>query len=103
VLLALMLPPLSCCALISPCNMSRVPHSHCKLRVPTAAITDVDRCLNSAGADKSDVTYINAHGTSTAYNDKFETLAIKVGRIKHAHIASVCRHAVGVESASFRR
>lgn len=23
------------------------------------------------------VTYINAHGTSTAYNDKFETMAIK--------------------------
>ena len=37
-----------------------------------------DRCLASAGAEKTDVTYINAHGTSTAYNDKFETMAIKV-------------------------
>ncbi len=25
----------------------------------------------------TDVKYINAHGTSTAYNDKFETMAIK--------------------------
>lgn len=28
-------------------------------------------------SDLSQVGYINAHGTSTAYNDKFETLAIK--------------------------
>lgn len=38
-----------------------------------------ERALTSAGCtDKSEVTYINAHGTSTQYNDKFETLAIKV-------------------------
>ncbi|GMI01649.1 hypothetical protein TrVE_jg9835 [Triparma verrucosa] len=29
------------------------------------------------GKDKSIVNYVNAHGTSTAYNDKFETMAIK--------------------------
>jgi len=29
------------------------------------------------GLDPADVGYINAHGTSTPYNDKFETLAIK--------------------------
>ncbi|GAB5030383.1 3-oxoacyl-(acyl-carrier-protein) synthase 2 [Nannochloropsis oceanica] len=33
--------------------------------------------LDDAGLDKGDLTYINAHGTSTAYNDKFETLAVK--------------------------
>ncbi len=33
--------------------------------------------LKSAGLAASDVGYINAHGTSTPYNDKFETLAIK--------------------------
>jgi 3-oxoacyl-[acyl-carrier-protein] synthase II len=35
------------------------------------------RALASAGATPEDVDYINAHGTSTPYNDKFETLAIK--------------------------
>lgn len=33
--------------------------------------------LEDAGMAKEDLTYINAHGTSTAYNDKFETLAVK--------------------------
>ncbi len=35
------------------------------------------RALESAGVNPGDVDYINAHGTSTPYNDKFETLAIK--------------------------
>src|SRR5438105_8587737 len=33
--------------------------------------------LNDAGLSPSEVDYINAHGTSTPYNDKFETIAIK--------------------------
>ena len=33
--------------------------------------------LKDAGAAASDVGYINAHGTSTPFNDKIETLAIK--------------------------
>ena len=33
--------------------------------------------LDDAGLSPADVSYINAHGTSTPYNDKFETLAIK--------------------------
>lgn len=33
--------------------------------------------LEDAGATVDQVDYINAHGTSTPYNDKFETLAIK--------------------------
>jgi 3-oxoacyl-[acyl-carrier-protein] synthase II len=37
----------------------------------------MDGALRDAGLAPADVGYINAHGTSTPYNDKFETLAIK--------------------------
>jgi 3-oxoacyl-[acyl-carrier-protein] synthase II len=40
------------------------------VRVMTNAIKD-------AGVEPHDVDYINAHGTSTFYNDKLETMAIK--------------------------
>lgn len=33
--------------------------------------------IDDAGLNPEDVSYINAHGTSTAYNDKFETMAVK--------------------------
>ena len=33
--------------------------------------------IEDAGLKPEDITYINAHGTSTLYNDKFETEAIK--------------------------
>jgi 3-oxoacyl-[acyl-carrier-protein] synthase II len=33
--------------------------------------------LKDAGLEVGDVSYINAHGTSTPYNDKIETVAIK--------------------------
>ncbi|MEA2250783.1 MAG: 3-oxoacyl-[acyl-carrier-protein] synthase [Solirubrobacteraceae bacterium] len=41
------------------------------------AIQAMRATLADAGADPSDVGYINAHGTSTLFNDKIETLAIK--------------------------
>ncbi len=34
--------------------------------------------------DLEDINYVNAHGTSTAYNDKFETMAIKTVFGDHA-------------------
>jgi len=37
----------------------------------------LNRALSEAGIDKSEVSYINAHGTSTPINDRCETLAIK--------------------------
>jgi 3-oxoacyl-[acyl-carrier-protein] synthase II len=33
--------------------------------------------INDANLNPEDISYINAHGTSTEFNDKFETLAIK--------------------------
>jgi 3-oxoacyl-[acyl-carrier-protein] synthase II len=45
--------------------------------------------LRDAGLDVSAVGYINAHGTSTPYNDKFETLAIKRVFGEHARRLAV--------------
>ncbi|WP_449621991.1 beta-ketoacyl-ACP synthase II [Robertmurraya sp. Marseille-Q9965] len=41
--------------------------------------------IEDAGLTPEDVGYINAHGTSTDYNDKFETLAIKEVFGEHAY------------------
>ena len=43
--------------------------------------------LGGAGIEPGDVQYINAHGTSTPFNDKLETLAIK--RLFGEHAARV--------------
>ncbi|WP_251860607.1 beta-ketoacyl-ACP synthase II [Clostridium sp. Marseille-Q2269] len=37
----------------------------------------MELAIKEAGINKEEVSYINAHGTSTQYNDKFETEAIK--------------------------
>jgi 3-oxoacyl-[acyl-carrier-protein] synthase II len=42
------------------------------------------RSILDAGIEPKDIDYINAHGTSTPYNDKFETLAIKKVFGEHA-------------------
>ncbi len=47
------------------------------------------RALGSAGVAPEAVDYINAHGTSTPYNDKFETLAIKKVFGEHARKLAV--------------
>lgn len=41
------------------------------------AARSMELALADAGISKEEVSYINAHGTSTPYNDKFETIAIK--------------------------
>lgn len=48
------------------------------------AILAMQRALRSAGIETSDVGYINAHGTSTPFNDKGETFAIKQVFGEHA-------------------
>ncbi|MGL5043110.1 MAG: beta-ketoacyl-ACP synthase II [Culicoidibacterales bacterium] len=45
--------------------------------------------LQQAGINPEDVDYINAHGTSTPYNDSFETLAIKKMFGEHAQNLAV--------------
>ena len=41
------------------------------------AVEAMSEALRSANINSSEVNYINAHGTSTPFNDKIETLAIK--------------------------
>jgi 3-oxoacyl-[acyl-carrier-protein] synthase II len=41
--------------------------------------------VKDADANTDDITYINAHGTSTHHNDLFETRAIKLAFGKHAY------------------
>ncbi len=47
------------------------------------------RAIERAGLRPEDVDYINAHGTSTPYNDKFETQAILSVFKEHASLLSV--------------
>jgi len=41
--------------------------------------------INDSGLSPSDIDYLNAHGTSTEYNDKYETLAVKEVFGDHAY------------------
>ncbi|MFS0824173.1 beta-ketoacyl-ACP synthase II [Bacillus sp. 1P02SD] len=47
------------------------------------------QAIADAGLTPSDVDYINAHGTSTDYNDKFETAAIKEVFADHAYKVAI--------------
>jgi 3-oxoacyl-[acyl-carrier-protein] synthase II len=51
----------------------------------SGAVRVMLKTLKDAGAKPEDVDYINAHGTSTPYNDKFETMAIKKTFGEHAN------------------
>lgn len=43
------------------------------------------QALNDAGMVPEDIQYINAHGTSTPYNDQYETMAVKEVFGEHAY------------------
>lgn len=45
----------------------------------------MDQALQDGGVDKTSIGYINAHGTSTPYNDLFETTAVKTVFGEHAY------------------
>src|SRR6266481_5139222 len=51
----------------------------------SGAIRVMTKTMKDAGIKPEQVGYINAHGTSTPYNDKFETLAIKKAFGEHAY------------------
>ncbi len=49
------------------------------------AVKAMEFALKDAGLQPEDITYINAHGTSTHHNDLFETRAIKTAFGDHAY------------------
>jgi 3-oxoacyl-[acyl-carrier-protein] synthase II len=51
----------------------------------SGAVRVMQKALNDAKVNPEEVGYINAHGTSTPYNDKFETMAIKKTFGDHAY------------------
>jgi 3-oxoacyl-[acyl-carrier-protein] synthase II len=63
------------------------------MTMPDPGAQGVVRCIRialaDAGVPPDAVEYINAHGTSTPYNDKHETLAIKQAFGTHAYHLAV--------------
>jgi len=53
------------------------------------AVRSMQACLDEAGIKPEQVDYINAHGTSTEYNDRNETQAIKTVFGEHAYKLAV--------------
>jgi beta-ketoacyl-acyl-carrier-protein synthase II len=74
------------------------PNGEGGMRAMQAALAD-------AGITPADVDYINAHGTSTKLNDKYETIAIKTVFKEHAYsipvssIKSMVGHLLGAAGA----
>jgi len=65
----------------------------------------MEKAIHDAGIDKDDVDYINAHGTSTELNDRYETMAIKrvfgekAYRIPVSSSKSMIGHTIGAAGA----
>ncbi|MBO4524080.1 beta-ketoacyl-ACP synthase II [Ruminococcus sp.] len=71
-----------------------------------AAAKGMELAMQEAGLKPSDIDYINAHGTSTGLNDKYETAAIKLAfgeeearRVKISSTKSMIGHLLGAAGA----
>ncbi len=53
------------------------------------AARSMQAAIRDAGATAADVRYINAHGTSTPLNDKYETMAVKAALGEHAQNVAI--------------
>src|SRR5256712_4891939 len=51
----------------------------------SGAVRVMQKALQDGNVQAEQIGYINAHGTSTPYNDKFETMAIKKAFGEHAY------------------
>lgn len=53
------------------------------------SVRAMELALQESKLAKKDIDYINAHGTSTVYNDKFETQALKTFLQEHAYCVPI--------------
>ncbi len=69
------------------------------------AVKAIKLALNDAGAQPNDINYISAHGTSTPFNDKSESAAIRTvfgthaDNVKISSIKSMTGHLLGASGA----